>query len=570
MIKVIFIFNEIEIIKENNLDEKMREICNSFSKEIGKKIEDLYFLYYGEEINYKLFLNQLIKEEDKNIKKMNIIVYEKNKKLKNEIIFNEIICPICGESIILNIKEYKIRLYECKNGHTINNILFDEFEKTQKKIINKNENLNNQKEFYECNTHKSLYIKYCLTCKINICEFCEINHKNHNIIEYKNIKINENELRDELKNLRIKLDLLKNDITKMIKILNKVKDNMEIYYKINYNIINNYKNKKINYQILQNINEIRNKNKIIIDNIDEIISCNYINSKFENILNIYDKMITKYEKEEEKIITIKYKINKNNNLIKIFNKIFVNNNKNICKILYMNKEYKLKDEIDATFINKDILELKLKGISDITNISYMFCKCPDLLSISDIPDLNPEINNLSYMFFECKSLKSLPDISKWNINNIINISYMFYGCSSLQFLPDISKWNTDKINNMSYIFCNCSSLLTLPDISKWNINKVFDLDGIFLNCKSLLYLPDISKWDTSNVEKINFLFSGCSSLIVLPDLSKWDTCSIKEIEYLFNKCYSLSFFPDISKWKFTHIVNKCNLFDECINSVIIP
>ena len=54
---------------------------------------------------------------------------------------------------------------------------------------------------------------------------------------------------------------------------------------------------------------------------------------------------------------------------------------------------------------KDILEIKLKGITNITNASCMF--------------------------YKCSSLSSLPDISKWNTSNVTNMSCMFYDCFSL-------------------------------------------------------------------------------------------------------------------------------------------
>jgi len=44
------------------------------------------------------------------------------------------------------------------------------------------------------------------------------------------------------------------------------------------------------------------------------------------------------------------------------------------------------------------------------------------------------------------------------INNIIDMSYMFYICTSLSSLPDIYKWNTNNVTNMSYMFENCTSL----------------------------------------------------------------------------------------------------------------
>ena len=67
--------------------------------------------------------------------------------------------------------------------------------------------------------------------------------------------------------------------------------------------------------------------------------------------------------------------------------------------------------------------MKLKGINNITNMSYM----------------------LDY----CSSLLSLSDISNFNFCNVTDMIFMFSCCSSfLKYLPDISNWSTKNINNM--------------------------------------------------------------------------------------------------------------------------
>ena len=148
--------------------------------------------------------------------------------------------------------------------------------------------------------------------------------------------------------------------------------------------------------------------------------------------------------------------------IKIFGTNFVNNNKNNCKMIIEGNEMELKDKINN--ITNNILEIKLKGIKNITNMSYMFAYCSSLNSLSDISKWNTSnVNNMSYMFSSCSSLNSLPDISKWNTSNVNNMSGMFYNCSSLNSLPDISKWNTSKAkNDMSYMFDGCSKLSKIP------------------------------------------------------------------------------------------------------------
>ena len=89
-------------------------------------------------------------------------------------------------------------------------------------------------------------------------------------------------------------------------------------------------------------------------------------------------------------INIIYNINKyiNKEYIKLFGYKFVNNNKNICKMIILNGEYEIMEKYKVKKYNNNILKIKLKGINNITNMSDMFNGC--------------------------SSLSSLPDISKWN------------------------------------------------------------------------------------------------------------------------------------------------------------
>ena len=262
-------------------------------------------------------------------------------------------------------------------------------------------------------------------------------------------------------------------------------------------------------------------------------------NKLINIIDEYDNQIKELKEdnkkyiqfyEENKInkckikqinneILVIYKINQNDKTIKLFNIEFVNNNKKNCKIIVEGKEYELLEEFDIKNIhkNKDILEIKLKGIKNITN---MFA-----------------------IFYGCSSLICLPDIYKWNTSNITDMSCIFGECSSLVSLPDISKWDTSKVTNMHSMFYKCYSLLYLPDISQWDISNVTDIHGMFSECTSLLYIPDISKWNTSKVVSMSKLFKKCSSLLSIPDINKWD---IKKVIYkieMFEGCNKLLNIP---------------------------
>ena len=66
--------------------------------------------------------------------------------------------------------------------------------------------------------------------------------------------------------------------------------------------------------------------------------------------------------------------------------------------------------------------------------------------------------------FNIKNIKKeILEIRLKGIMNITNMHAMFYECSSLISLPNISKWDTTKITDMSSLFGKCTSLITLPD-----------------------------------------------------------------------------------------------------------
>ena len=159
--------------------------------------------------------------------------------------------------------------------------------------------------------------------------------------------------------------------------------------------------------------------------------------KIKKVNHSYKEEIKNLRIDDDEILIL-YKVEKNENYqrIQLFGYEFVENNKDICKLIIKNKEYKLNEYINIKNIkNTKLIKIRLKGINKIEDISYMFNGCKELYGI---------YNN-----------------SIWNIKNIINMDKMFLYCSSLCELKININWNTNNVYNMSGLFSGCSSLKEL-------------------------------------------------------------------------------------------------------------
>ena len=119
MINIEFLYKGNNVIIQSNKDEKILNSIEKFTQKLQVDKSLVTYLYNGSLLNEELKIANLINNEENNMK---IIVTEINPSNENidKISSNNIICPKCGENILMNINKYNINLFNCKNGHNLN------------------------------------------------------------------------------------------------------------------------------------------------------------------------------------------------------------------------------------------------------------------------------------------------------------------------------------------------------------------------------------------------------------------------------------------------------------------
>ena len=275
MIEIEFDYKQVKTTIQVNFNDKFEVALQKYTSKYKIDLNNVYFLANGQIINNKSELIQnIMNDSEKQCKKMKILVYSINDTINientNIIKSKEIICPKCLEPCKYIFKDYKIKLYDCKYGHTTENILLDKFIDTQNIDLSKikcdicnektkAETFNNEfyicyecnknicplclskhdklhtiikydEKNYKCNKHNEIFIKYCEDCKENICISCIMEHKNHKIIDYSEVLTDIKKMRKNMNNLKMTIDKFKENIKIIIDKYNKIIENFNIFY----------------------------------------------------------------------------------------------------------------------------------------------------------------------------------------------------------------------------------------------------------------------------------------------------------------------------------------------------
>ena len=347
-VQVIFQFEEggyAPINIQSSPNSKMSEVIEKFKNKAYQLNFDNYEFYFNDKIvnqNFKL----------SHFRSTIIIIYVRKRSLFTK-------CPDCeANTCFVKIEDYGLNFWGCPYGHRCTKtfsryeesqkinyglIVCDRCQKTRKEVKEMFKCLTCSKNFQrscyfcsECNAQfeekskdnkgvkhnvikyddknyycldGSEYSSYCITCETDLCEKCEIIHKNekHTTMKYDKISPKIESLKNVLKKIKVKIEESKAHIEQILKMIEGASSTLDKYYAICMDIIGkceSYNMKLKNFHIIKNLEYLENSNKIVLEDLNEFM-------KGDNSKNDYLRKC-------EKLFDIFYKERGNfNNAIKI-------------------------------------------------------------------------------------------------------------------------------------------------------------------------------------------------------------------------------------------------------------
>lgn len=212
------------------------------------------------------------------------------------------------------------------------------------------------------------------------------------------------------------------------------------------------------------------------------------------------------------------------------------------------------------YSNRGKITSAVINVTGMTDASYMFLDCSNLVSINLNGFDTEQIIDMRSMFNGCSSLTSL-DLSNFKTTNVTDMRFMFNECNSLTSL-DLSNFDTAKVTNMHAMFYSFSgNSLESINLISFDTSNVTDMSAMFSGCRNLADL-DLSSFNTSNVTDMSTMFQQCYKLQSVNFGEKFDTSQVTSMSAMFSYCNKLNGL-NISNFDTGKVTYMYNMFFNC-------
>ena len=636
------------------------DYLSKFASSKNKKIDDFFFFINGtlmninesllikdsfqgetskEELNIfalkKPNLNQIHAEDPAPIPNLNYNINEIEEKIEekiedlenfarkkvNKIYYNDIVCPKCETTAIIEKDGLNLNVLNCENFHYLKNITFDAFDqfvydynnkdkeyikkyrcnicgmpkdklkvdemyicscgcrvchecrkelhKPEYKYSSENKGhfqVNIEDKNYYCMKHGAKnYTCYCFDCNANLCDECKRLHEssNHEIEYFNTIKVSKDYVKEleEKADMHITILLDFIDITRIIfeKIINTIDDYVNSYIMIENSMIRRFKSGQLNYQLLRNLN-----NKKL-----------FKNDLFKIMAELNGRLRTKEDLEKK----IKEQNFVGETVNMIFNEIYtqINNAKKSGEKKLIQKINPNNNALSVTYdIPGKQLDRRIKLFDPVfvennkDNIS---------MGISCLEGENKKVYNgpLISEYWNNRNATKL-QVVLYEKNGVTDMSYMLNNCKYATNV-DFSKWKMNNITSVEAMFQLCN-FNKIPNVPMIDMRYLVNARAMFCKCKNITNLDTWREWKDGlwfnnkvdyKIRNMSMFFNGCINLKTIT-FPKWQNYinQLEDISFMFNRCKNLIEVNHLSVLlNSQYMQNLCGLFNGCCNLVKI-
>lgn len=199
------------------------------------------------------------------------------------------------------------------------------------------------------------------------------------------------------------------------------------------------------------------------------------------------------------------------------------------------------------YLNGDaqkIIEVSQWGTTVWSTFEYAFGNCRNIdVTATDIPNLS-NVTNMSYMFLFCENLIGNASFASWNTSNVTNMRYLFGTDGG--FNQPVGSWDVSNVTDMGWMFHYLENFN--QPLNDWDTSNVTKMDHMFHLCED--FNQPLNNWDTSNVTDMSNMLAGATSFN--QSLSNWDTSSV--IDFNMMLAGATSFNQNLGMWNLSSLI----------------
>ena len=161
-----------------------------------------------------------------------------------------------------------------------------------------------------------------------------------------------------------------------------------------------------------------------------------------------------------------------------------------------------------TFASETLEYIDVSGADThlLTDMSRMFYESTSLKRIVGLENFDTShVQSFELMFGWDPKLMDIGDLSKWDVSKVENFNEMFQLDKNLTNIGNLDNWDVSQAKSFEMMFMGTEKLESIGSLKDWQVKNVTDMPGMFL--LSSIVGVDMSNWDVSSLRDVSYMFA---------------------------------------------------------------